>query len=80
MLTNHTIGGTTIVPRVMRFDNAEGRTEIRGREKSESEEDFLTYHGIMLTTNYSVTRDDEESGKRPGSKNNRKIHNHGWPL
>lgn len=59
--TNHSIGGTTFALRDMRGDKARGRTEIRGRTPQESEEEIMTYNGIMRTTDYSVTRDDNRS-------------------
>jgi hypothetical protein len=59
--TNHRMGGTTFVLRDMRGDKARGRTEIRGRTPQESEEEIMTFDGIMRTTDYSVARDNVRS-------------------
>jgi hypothetical protein len=61
--TNHSIGGTTFALKDIRGDRARGHTEIRHHTPHESEEEIMTYNGIMRTTDYTVTRaaEDERS-------------------
>ena len=59
--TNHSIGGSSFVPTTkdMRGDGARGHTEIRHYTPNESEEEIMAYNGIMRTTDYTVTHDEE---------------------
>lgn len=59
--TGHTVGGTSFALRDMRGDRAKGRSEIRSHTPEESEEEIMTYNGIVRTRDYSVTRDNPTS-------------------
>lgn len=58
--TNHSIGGTQFALREMRGDKAKGRTEIRSGTPADSEEEIMTYNGVMLTKDYSVTLEGDQ--------------------
>lgn len=59
---NHTIGGSAFVLKEIRGDRARGHTEIRHHTPHESEEEIMTYNGIMRTTDYTVTRVEDHRG------------------
>ena len=61
------VEGRGLALKDMRGDRARGRTEIRSHTPVESEEEIMTYNGIMRTTDFSVSRDDRSSGATEAS-------------
>jgi len=71
------VEGRGLALKDMRGDRARGRTEIRSHTPVESEEEIMTYNGIMRTTDFSVSRDDRSSGATETSWYGRPVEREG---
>jgi len=58
LFASRTIGGSSFAEK-SRGDGAGARTEITRHDPSESEVEFMTYDGIMMTTKFGYSRDGD---------------------